>query len=68
MMNTDPVTRKVFEFGRSLMMSNVLSAQTQIKVKQQLIEIEKEFKNLKTRAEQDIDRYIYLQYLITGCI
>lgn len=55
-MNTDPITHKVFEFGRSLVMSNDLSVDTQVKVKEQLIEMEKELETLKARAGQDIDR------------
>jgi hypothetical protein len=56
--NTDPVSHKVFEFGRSLLMSNTISAETQVKVKERLIEMEKELESLKARAGQDIDRYV----------
>ena len=58
MINTDPVSHKVFEFGRSLLMSNTISAETQVKVKERLIEMEKELESLKARAGQDIDRYV----------
>ena len=59
-LNNDPITRKVLEFGRTLIMSNELSADIQIKVKEQLIEMEKELASLKARAAQDIDRYVHI--------
>lgn len=57
-LNTDSVTRKVLEFGRSLVMSNSLSAATQVKIKEQMIEMEKDLDILKARAKKDIERYI----------
>lgn len=56
-LNTDSVTRKALEFGRSLVMSNNLTAPTQVKIKEQMIEMEKELDTLKARAKKDIDRY-----------
>ncbi|XP_028414134.1 dystrophin-like isoform X2 [Dendronephthya gigantea] len=55
--NTNSVAGETFEFGRGLMKGNELSAENQAKIKQQLIELEKELQILKERAGQDIDRY-----------
>ena len=38
-------------------MSNNLTAPTQVKIKEQMIEMEKELDTLKARAKKDIDRY-----------
>lgn len=55
-MKSDPVPGKVLEFGRSLVKSNALSAESQVKVKAQLIEVEKRFETLQSRATRDIDK------------
>jgi hypothetical protein len=41
-------------------MSNILSAQNQVKLKEQIIEMEKELETLRARAGQDIDRYVLI--------
>lgn len=57
--NTDSVAQKVLEFGRRLLMSNNLSTPSQVKIKEQIIEMEKELDILKARAKQDIERYMF---------
>ena len=58
--NTDSVAQKVLEFGRRLVMSNNLSTPSQVKIKEQIIEMEKELDILKARVKEDIERYIFI--------
>lgn len=57
LINDDPTARKTLEFGRELIKSDALSRKDQVKVKEQLMVMEKDFNDLKARAENDVQRY-----------
>ncbi|XP_046848609.1 utrophin-like isoform X4 [Xenia sp. Carnegie-2017] len=57
LINDDPTARKTLEFGRELIKSDALSRKDQVKVKEQLMVMEKDFNDLKARAENDVQRF-----------
>ena len=64
--NSDTVPRKVLEFGRGLIMRNVLTGGKQIDVKEQIVGMEEKLETLKNRAREDIDRYAYVSMPFTS--